>query len=78
MRLRLVVSRHNLPETRVLWNIDTSSSPTIYQLLEQVNEIIPIESGEWGLEDYAVQSNGFDCIHYKGVSELCKEDEEVL
>ena len=78
MRLRLVVSRHSLPDTRVLWNIDTSSSPTIYQLLEQVNEIIPIESGEWGLEDYTVQSNGFDCIHYKGVSELCKEDEEVL
>lgn len=78
MRLRLIVSRHNLPDTRVLWNVDTSSSPTIYQLLEQVNEIIPIQTTDWGLEDYTVESNGFDCIHYRGVSELFKEDEEVL
>jgi hypothetical protein len=78
MRLRLTVRRHNLPDTRVLWNIDTSSAPTICQLLEQVNEAIPIESEDWGLEDYAVESNGFECIHYKGVEELFKEDEEVV
>jgi hypothetical protein len=84
MRLRLTVRRHGLPETLIIWVIDTSAAPTVYQLLEQVNETIPIESdGEWGLEDYAVEIKGingvnYECLHFQSVSSVMKEDDEIM
>jgi hypothetical protein len=82
MRLRITVRRHGLPETPVIWNVDSETS-TIAQLLEQVNEIIPIESNEWGLEDYAVELKGnngvnFECLHFQPVGKIMKEDDEVM
>lgn len=82
MRLRIVVRRYSLPETPIIWNVDAEDS-TIAQLLEQVNEIIPIESNDWGLEDYAVElkgSNGinFECLHFQPVGKVMKEDDEVM
>ncbi|KUJ18058.1 uncharacterized protein LY89DRAFT_732751 [Mollisia scopiformis] len=88
MRLRLTVKRHGLPDTPVVWIVDTtpssSSSPTISQLLEAVNEAIPIESeGDWGLEDYAVELKGanganYECLHFQHVAAVMKEDDEVI
>lgn len=84
MRLRLTIRRHGLPETPVIWVVDTSTAPTVYQLLEQVNETIPIESdGEWGLEDYAVEIKGvsgvnYECLHFQPVSCVMKEEDEVM
>jgi hypothetical protein len=83
MRVRLVVKRNGLPDTPVAWAIDTSSNPTISQLLEQVNEILPLESeGDWGLEDYAVEIKGsgtnFECLHFQPVTSILHEDDEVV
>lgn len=84
MRLRLSIRRNCLPETSIVWAIDTSSSPTIYQLLEQVNESVPIESTDhWGLEDYSVEIPGrngtnYECLHYQYVASVMKEDDEVV
>ncbi|POS86112.1 hypothetical protein EPUL_001077, partial [Erysiphe pulchra] len=84
MRLRLSICRNGLPETLITWAIDTTHSPTIYQLLEQVNEVVPIESdGEWGLEDYAVELKGYngvnyECLHFQTVASVMKEDDEVI
>lgn len=84
MRLRIIVRRHGLPETPIVWAIDTTGAPTVSQLLEQINDIIPIESdGEWGLEDYAVELKGVDgvnyeCLHFQPVASVMKEDDEVL
>jgi hypothetical protein len=82
MRLKLLVRRHNLPDTAVVWAIDASTDPTISQLLEQVTEIIPLESdGEWGLEDYSVEVKGsasnFECLHFQHVNTILHEDDEV-
>jgi hypothetical protein len=83
MRLRLVVRRHNLPDTAIIWAIDTVENPTIAQLLEQVNDVIPLESGgDWGLEDYAVELRGsrtnFECLHFQIVTSILHEDDELL
>ena len=84
MRLRLTVRRHGLPETPVIWDVDTQcSAPTISQLLEQVNEVIPIESADWGLEDYAVEVKGtegvnYECLHFQPVGKVMKEEDEVM
>jgi hypothetical protein len=82
MRLRITVRRHGLPETPIIWNVDLETS-TIAQLLEQVNDIIPIESSEWGFEDYAVELKGsdgvnFECLHFQQVGKVMKEDDEVM
>ena len=81
MRLRLIVKRNDLPLTPVVWNVPREF--TIAQLLEQVSEVIPLESGEWGLEDYVVELPGkfghnFECLHYQQVETVMREDEEVM
>jgi hypothetical protein len=83
MRLRLIVKRHGLPDAAVAWAVDTSENPTVSQLLEQVNEIIPLEyGGEWGLEDYAVEVRGketnYECLHFQPVKAILHEDDEVM
>ena len=65
------VGGHRLPYT------SAGSSLTISQLLEQVNEVIPLESKDWGLEDYSVEVRGFECLHFSDVSDVLKEDDEV-
>lgn len=83
LRLRVVVRRHELPEVRVVFIVKLENDPTIANFLEQVNDLIPLESNDWGLEDYAVelrdaQGRGFDCMHFQQVSTVFKDDEEVL
>ncbi|KAB5525650.1 hypothetical protein GE09DRAFT_1152107 [Coniochaeta sp. 2T2.1] len=84
LRLRLVVRRHNLPEVRVLFSISLREEPTIANLLEQVNDTVPLESPDWGLDDYAVEvedpHNGraFECLHFQAVDTILEKDEEVV
>lgn len=83
MRLRLVVRRHNLPETRVLFSVSLDDDPTISQLLEQINAVIPLESDHWGLDDYALELRtspdgaAFEALHYQHVAAILQHDEEV-
>ncbi|KAI9368282.1 hypothetical protein BJX61DRAFT_546685 [Aspergillus egyptiacus] len=61
---------------------------TIAQLLEDVNEVVPLEteprlfdnqsSGQWGLEDYVVEVGGSECLHYMEVEGLLRDGDEVL
>ena len=82
MRIRLTVQRHLLPPIRLLWHVPASSAPgaslTISGFLEHVNDIVQLEADEWGLEDYAVEVQGFECLHYSELHDLLKEDDEVL
>lgn len=89
LRLRLHVRRNGLPESNVLFNVALSNDPTIANLLELVNDTIPLEDadGEWGLDDYVVEvhdkdhrgpGNAFECLHFQPVSGLLDKDDEVL
>lgn len=108
MRFHLLVQRHGLPVTRILWttsppslfDADTRSSLsapssslpnggyTIAQLLEDVNEVLPLETevglfenesgGQWGLEDYAVEVGGSECLHFMEVDGLLRDGDEVV
>ena len=84
MRLQLTVQRQSLPPTQVLWDtgalrpnhVSSEATATIAQLLEQINEVIPLEAEEWGLEDYAVEVHGFECLHFCSLN-ILKEDDRV-
>ena len=116
MRLHLVISRHGLPVTRILWTtsavstgeygarhpastaaVASSRTPniafsnggyTVAQLLEDVNEVVPLEtephvfddelSGQWGLEDYVVEVAGSECLHFMEVDGLLRDGDEVV
>lgn len=86
MRLQLTVQRHGLPPVRVLWTLASAVRPplltagnsiTISQFLDQVNEVLPLESEDWGLEDYTVEVCGFECLHFAELNQVLKEDDEV-
>lgn len=85
MRLQLTVQRHGLPPTHVLWTTAgvrpnagfAGADATISQLLEQINEVIPLEAEEWGLEDYTVEVNGFECLHFCALDQILREDDHV-
>jgi hypothetical protein len=82
MRIYLTVLRNGLPTTEVVWALsDAKSLPssfTISKLLEQVNEVIPLEAEEWGLEDYVVKIGEYECIHFQPVYTLLRENDHVV
>ncbi|XWX01558.1 hypothetical protein V2A60_009586 [Cordyceps javanica] len=84
IRLRLVIRRHTVPDVKLVWPCSPSDDLTIAKLLGQVNEVVPLEGGEWGLEDYTVElgdgSNGasFECLHFQLVSRILKDEDQVL
>lgn len=83
LRLRLVVRRHGLPEARILFNVPLDNDPTIAQLVELVNESIPLESDDWGLDDYTVElhakdGHAFECLHFQSVASILEKDDEIF
>ncbi|KAH7325739.1 hypothetical protein B0I35DRAFT_508080 [Stachybotrys elegans] len=83
IRLRLVIRRHAVPEVKLVWPCTATDDLTISGLLSQVNEVVPLESGEWGLEDYAVElSDGhgstFECLHFQQIKRIFKHDDQVI
>ncbi|KAI1408015.1 hypothetical protein F5Y13DRAFT_205097 [Hypoxylon sp. FL1857] len=83
MRLRLVVRRDGLPEERLVWNVALENDPTVSKLLEKVNEIVPLEFDQRGLEDYAVElhdddGTSFECLHFHSVRTVFKPDDRVF
>ncbi|KAL9132206.1 MAG: hypothetical protein Q9217_000010 [Psora testacea] len=75
-------AKHGLPPANVLWTVRpltvaAGAGTTISQFLEQVNDVIPLEADEWGLEDYAVEVNGFECLHFSELHQVLNEDDEV-
>lgn len=83
IRLRLVIRRHAVPEVRLVWPCTGSEDLTVAKLLAQINEVVPLESGDWGLEDYAVEladghGSSFECLHFQPVGKLFKNDDQVM
>jgi hypothetical protein len=79
----LNVQRHGLPPSLVVWAMGDCNpakhipSSTISQLLEKVNDVIPLESDDWGLEDYVVEIDGYECLHFQELESVFRDDDEV-
>lgn len=83
IRLRVVVRRHAVPDVKLVWPCSATEDITVAKLLSQINEVVPLEGGEWGLEDYAVEladarGGTFECLHFQLVSHVLKEDDQVV
>ncbi|OJD34468.1 solute carrier family 40 (iron-regulated transporter) protein [Diplodia corticola] len=80
MRLRLSIRRHNLPTAELLWAVPddrANDAFTVAQLLEHVNDIIPLESLHWGLEDYTVEIASYEALHFQNVRDIFKDEDQV-
>lgn len=83
LRLRVTVQRHGLPEVKLVWPCVRSPDLTVSKFLSQINEVMPLESGEWGLEDYVVEladgsGGSYECLHFQPVAHILKSDDHVL
>ncbi|KAG7407632.1 hypothetical protein Forpe1208_v012848 [Fusarium oxysporum f. sp. rapae] len=83
IRLRLVIRRHAIPEVRLVWPCVANDDLTVARVLALVNEVVPLESGDWGLEDYVVElydgkGDSFELLHFQPVGKVLKEDDQVL
>lgn len=81
MRLRLIIERNQLPSTFLAWSTPQNCSAA--QLLVHVNNVIPLESGQWTLEDYVVEVPGpreitFEVLHFDNLEHVLSDESEVL
>ncbi|KJZ73826.1 hypothetical protein HIM_06719 [Hirsutella minnesotensis 3608] len=82
LRLRLSVRRNGVPEVKLVWPCERSQDLTVSKLLGQLNDVLPLECGEWGLEDYVVEladgtGGSFECLHFQQVQHVFKNDDLV-
>lgn len=75
MRIKLEVLRQDLPPVKVLWSVTPHMLAS--QLLEKIDEHFPLESDDWGFEDYAVQLDGYEILHYMPLDNLLDQDSHV-
>ncbi|KYK54040.1 hypothetical protein DCS_05994 [Drechmeria coniospora] len=83
LRLHVVVQRLGVPDTCFVWPCPLAGKPIISQLLAQINDVVPLESGEWGLEDYVVElvsahDGTFECLHFQPVHQVLKDEDTVI
>jgi len=81
MRIKLTVQRNKLEPVDLLWTISEdsykSTTHTVSRWLSEVDEIIPLESEDWGLEDYVVHIQGFECLHFKNTGDVFRDGDHV-
>lgn len=75
MRLRVQVLRHGFPAIKVLWTVP--SETTAASLLQQIDDVFPLEAEGWGFEDYALLNNGYEVLHWMQLDQLLKDDDAV-
>jgi hypothetical protein len=83
IRLRLIIRRHSVPEVKLVWPCVATEDLTVSKLLALVNEVVPLESGDWGLEDYVIElpdekGDSFELLHFQPVGKVLKQDDQVL
>ena len=86
MRLQVSIKRYSLPTTNIIFTTralgpspaTSSTEATIAQLLEDVNDIVPLESADWGLEDYAVEVHGYECLHFSPIDAVLRDEDKVV
>jgi hypothetical protein len=80
MRFRLSVFRHGLPPMRVVWSTPDEQLDGVFlvsRLLSEINDIIPLDPGERGLEDYVVQLGEYELLHFHNLADVLRENDKI-
>ncbi|KAF3939789.1 hypothetical protein ABW19_dt0200421 [Dactylella cylindrospora] len=80
-RARLTINRRNLPAARILWPVGNKISQdprySVYDLLNDINVIFPLDNFNIGLEDYVVELQGCELVHFMPIGELIGDGDEI-
>ncbi|KAF3934179.1 hypothetical protein ABW20_dc0105050 [Dactylellina cionopaga] len=80
-RARLVISRPDVPQVRILWPLDAklSQNPrySVYDLLTDINDIIPLDNRNLGIEDYVTELGGCELLHFMPIGQLIGDNDEL-
>ncbi|KAF3924318.1 hypothetical protein ABW21_db0208356 [Orbilia brochopaga] len=81
-RVRLVINRPDLPQVRILWplrdKISQNSRYSVYDLLSDVSEVIPLDNWNLGLEDYVAECAKCELLHFMPIGELIRDNDELV
>lgn len=83
IRLRVTVHRLGVPEVKLVWPCSPSHNLTVANLLAQIDAVVPLEAGEWGLEDYALELDDgrggrYECLHFQQVGQALRDEDQLL
>ncbi|KAK6344995.1 hypothetical protein TWF718_006939 [Orbilia javanica] len=80
-RARLLINREGLAPVRIVWPlqpaIEQNPRYSVYDLLKDVNKAFPLDDGASGLEDYTVEIDGCDLVHYMPIAHLVSDQDEI-
>jgi hypothetical protein len=79
-RIKLKVQRNRLPDVDILWPVkehEDHQQCTVAKLIADVHQAIPLESGDWSLDQYVCEVGGYECLHYAFVSDIIKDGDAV-
>lgn len=84
MRLRLIIQRPELPPVKLLWDTESSFSTSdarlVSTLVSRVNDVFPLLFDNTGLslDNYVVELDGFECLHFQPVDKVFRDGDEVM
>ncbi|KAF8541467.1 hypothetical protein BDD12DRAFT_908661 [Trichophaea hybrida] len=82
MRLKLQIFRNELPVVKLIWETTTrlksGTDHIVSNLLASIDEVFPLEGSTWGLEDYVVELDGYEVLHFQELSTAFKDDDTVV
>jgi hypothetical protein len=82
MRLKLQIRRPDLATTRIWWDttqcLEDKPNATVAHLLQYVNEVCPLDYDSLGLEDYVLEKDGYEFVHYQHVGGILRDGDEIL
>lgn len=79
MLLRVSVLRYQLPAVKFLYFAPVSQEPLpVSKLLELVDQLVPLKSDNWSLDDYFVSCGDYECLHYSDCRSILKENDEIM
>jgi len=81
MRIRLVVHRPELAPTRLWWPLadalQRNPHYSISDLITSVNDIFPLDNTVVGLEDYVVELDNAEFLHFMNVGNVFRDGDEI-
>lgn len=82
MRLRLQIHRNQLPAVKLLWEttewVKPDSDPIVSSLLAAINDVFPLDGPSVGLDDYVVEVDGYEVLHFQDLKTAFSPDDTVV
>lgn len=67
---------------KLLWEttewVKPGSDHMVSSLLAAISEVFPLDSSLWGLDDYVVELDGYEVLHFQELESVFSHDDTVV